>query len=148
IGPPSVFGSRNDDLGIGEQWRVGTAQQPENVVGMKVRNQDRLDPSRIDAGRLHVGHHLSRDEHRLRIERLYLTATAGVAQCELAVDVDDERRNRNWNETGRQPGGRQSLFGLVDAGVLEVRRIVDLFPNAVIQGRAYGASHLIAMEAW
>src|SRR5262245_48824027 len=114
---------------------------------MEVRNQDRLDPPRIDAGRLHVRHHLSRDEYRLRIEGLHLPATTCVAQRELAVEVDDERRNRNWYKAGRQLRGRQSLLGLTDAGILEVGGIVGLFPDAIVQGCAYGCSHLIPIEA-
>src|SRR5262249_4037969 len=91
VGPPFVFGSRNDDLRIRKRWCVCPAQQPENVIRMKVRNQYRLDPPRINAGGLHVGKQLAGDKHRFWIEGLDLATASRIAQSELAVDVDHER---------------------------------------------------------
>ena len=51
----------------------------------------------IDAGRLHVGHHLAGG-------RLHLTAGAAVAQDGLAAVLDDDDRERDGDEVGRQAG--------------------------------------------
>ena len=140
VGPELVFDVRDDDFGIGIDRLVGLLfHQPENVVGMEVRDQDGVDLGGIDAGGLHVGHELAGG-------RLHLAAGAAVAQDGLAAGLDDDDRERDRDEIGRQSGLDHRGLHVLDRGIGDEGRIVRLFPDAVVDRRDLGRADLVGDE--
>ncbi len=137
IGPELVLHIRDDDLGVRIDRLVGVLlHQPENVVGMAVRNQDGVDLGRIDTGGLHVGRELAGG-------RLHLPAGAAVAHDGLAAGLDDDDRERDRDEVGWQAGLDHRGLHVVDRSVGDEGGIVRLLPDAVVDRRHLGRTDLV-----
>src|ERR1700743_815613 len=53
--PPLVFGTVDNQLGVGEDGSVGAfLHQPPDMIGMEMRDQDRADLVAVDTGGIHV----------------------------------------------------------------------------------------------
>ena len=88
-----------------------------------MRDKDRIDRCRIDAGGLHVAHHLAG-------RRLHLTAGAAVAQDGLAAVFDHDNGERDRDKISRESGLDHRLFDVVDRRVGDEGRVVRLLPDA------------------
>ena len=127
IGPELVFHVGDDDLRVREYRLVGVLfHQPENMIGMAVRDENGVDRGGVDTRRFHVGHHLAGGW-------LHLSPGAAVAQDGLAAISHHHHRERNGDEIGGQTGLRHRAFDVVHRGIGDEGGIVRFFPDAVIE---------------
>ena len=141
VGPEFVFNVRDGQLGIREHRLVGFLfHQPEDVIGMAVGDQNRIDLGGIDPGRLHVAHHLAGGG-------LHLPACAAVAHHRLAAVLDHQDGERDRDEVGGQSSFDHRRLHVVERGVGDECRIVRLFPDAVVEGGDFGRADLVGHGA-
>jgi hypothetical protein len=74
-------------------------------------------------------------------------AASGVAENELAVQLDSERGDRIRYEFSGQAGISPGLFCLGDSRIACVLRIMHFLPNAVIRGGDFGISDLVSIRS-
>jgi hypothetical protein len=84
------------------------------------------DLRRLDAGCSHIGDHRSS-------RRLKLTTRPGVEENRFVAELEQSYIERNRHDFIGDPRGSQCGFGFLNGHILDKRRIVRFFPNAIVQ---------------
>ena len=97
VGPEFEVGLRHVDLRVREVAGLGIGHQAEAMVGMRVRQHDRVDVLGIDAGELEVV-----DQASAVVAHHLEGAEPGVEQHELVAGVEHQRVLLERYHVGRQ----------------------------------------------
>ena len=140
VGPEVVLRRRHDDLAFGKHLGVGVRlHQAEDVIGMEMRNQDRVDVVGTKACRRHVIEHRARGRHPL-------APGAGIDQDGSAARLEQGLREFDGDVTGRKPAFDERVPCVIDGGVQNEVVGVILSPDAVIERRASDIADLVSKE--
>ena len=140
--PPFVLGGAHDQLGVGEHGRIGALlHQAEDVVGMEVRDQDGADLGRDRCRRPACWRRACRPS----------AATARPSPESTMISLSPTFRTTTVSGIDTKsvvsPALASACLGVIDAGVLDERRIVRLLPDAVVEGGDLDRADLVFVEA-
>ena len=140
VHPVFPFRLRHHDFGIGEDEVVVLVLDAVDVVRVEMRDDDKVDRCRINAGGDEIG-----AQHAGG--RCDLSAGAGIDQDELLSGIDDKGRERRRQLVGRHEGGGERVFDFRERGVANEFFGDRTIPDAVVERGQLEGADPIAINA-